>query len=53
MAEPIEHDDTTWMRRVRSAVLLAALVGVLGVLAAATAGLLVIALTSLVDQALG
>ena len=53
VAERMERDDTTWDRRVRSAVLLGGLVTVLGVLAAATLAVLAVALTSLVDQALG
>lgn len=53
MAELIDQEDTTWARRARSAALLAVLVCVLGALAAATFGVLAVALTSLVDQALG
>lgn len=53
VAEPMEQDETSWVRRVRSAVLLAALIGVLGVITAATLGVLVVTLTSLIDQALG
>jgi ABC-type amino acid transport system permease subunit len=53
VAQRIEQDDTTRGRRLRSAILLTALVAALGVLAAATLGVLVVGLTSLVDQALG
>ena len=53
MAELIDQDNTTWGRRLRSAVLLAVLVAVLGAVAAATFGVLAVGLTSLVDQSLG
>lgn len=53
MAESIEQDSTSWARRLRSSVLLVVLVALLGLLAAATVGVLVVALTSLVDSALG
>ena len=53
MAERIEQDDISRGQRLRSAVLLAALVAALGVVAAATLGVLVVGLTSLIDQALG
>jgi hypothetical protein len=49
----MERDDTAWGQRVRSAVLLAALVAVLGAASAAVVGVLAVALTSFVDQALG
>jgi ABC-type amino acid transport system permease subunit len=52
-AEVIEQDDTTWARRLRSAVLLTLLVAILGAVTAATLGVLVVGLTSLIDQALG
>lgn len=53
MAEAIEHEHTTVGRRIRSAVLLLVLIGMLGALTAATLGVLVVTLTSLIDQALG
>jgi hypothetical protein len=53
VAEPIEDDDTPWGRKVQSAALLALLVSVLGIAAAAIAGVLLVALASFVDQALG
>ncbi len=53
MAEPIEHDEITWIGRTRAVLLLAALVAALGLLTAVTTGVLLVALTSLVDQALG
>lgn len=53
VAEPIEHDDITRLGRVRSALLLGTLVAAIGALVAASAGVLVVLLTSLVDQALG
>ena len=53
VAERMERDDTAWGQRVRSAVLLAALVAVLGAASAAVVGVLAVALTSFVDQALG
>lgn len=53
MAEPIEYEATGWLRRTRSALLLVVLVVVLGAVAAGVLGVLVVALTSLVDHALG
>ena len=53
MPERIDADDTPWGRKVRSAVLLAVLVSILGAAAAVIIGVLAVALTSLVDQALG
>jgi hypothetical protein len=53
VAESIEHEGTSWARRVRSAVLLLLLVVTLGLVAAATLGVSAVALTSLLDQALG
>lgn len=53
VAESIEHEGTSWARRVRSAVLLVLLVVTLGVVAAATLGVGAVALTALLDQALG
>jgi hypothetical protein len=53
VAELIDQDNTTWVRRVRSAVLLTLLVALLGAVAAATFGVLAVGLTSLIDQALG
>lgn len=53
VAEPFEQDDTGWFQRVRSSVLLLVLVGVLGVAAAATTGVVVVGLASLLDHALG
>lgn|GEM_PF-3871341 len=45
-------DDTTWVRRVRSTVLLVLLLVVLGVVAAAGIGAVVVLAGSLIDQAL-
>lgn len=53
MAEPIEYEATGWLRRTRSAVLLVVLVVILGALTAGAIGVLVVALASLVDHALG
>ncbi len=53
VAEPIEHEGTSLARRVRSAVLLVLLVVTIGLVAAATVGVTAVALTSLLDQALG
>lgn len=53
MAESIEHEGTSWAHRVRSAVLLVLLVVTIGLVAAATVGVTAVALTSLLDQALG
>lgn len=53
MAERIDQHDIPWTRRLRSAVLLVLLVVGLGTVAAATLGVLAVALTSLVDHALG
>jgi hypothetical protein len=53
VAERIEQDDTTWAGRVRSGLLLVALAGLLGLVTAATLGVLIVGLTSLVDHALG
>lgn len=52
MAETIE-EQLTWPRRVRSFVLLLAMVAALGVAAAGLIGVLIVAGTSLIDQALG
>jgi hypothetical protein len=53
VAERIDQHDIPWGRRLRSAVLLVLLVGGLGAVAAATIGVLAVALTSLVDHTLG
>ncbi len=53
MAESIEHEGTSWARRVRSAILLVLFVLTLGVVAAATLGVTAVALTSILDKALG
>ncbi|HLT15357.1 MAG TPA: hypothetical protein VK007_01545 [Acidimicrobiales bacterium] len=45
-------DDTRWWRRLRSAVLLVAMLVVLGVAVAAGIGATVVLLVSLLDQAL-
>ena len=47
------HDDTTWLRRIRSTVLLALMVVALGVLVAAVLGLVVVGGAELLDHALG
>lgn len=53
MAERTDKHDIPRGRRLRSAALLVLLVSGLGVVAAAVVGLLAVALTSLVDHALG
>lgn len=53
VAESSEYDGTTWLRRVRSAILLAVLVVVLGTIAAGILGVVIVAGTSLIDHALG
>jgi hypothetical protein len=53
VAERIEEDETSRRRKVQSVALLALLVAVLGAVAAAIVGVLLVALTSFVDQALG
>lgn len=53
VAEMIEQDQTTWLQRLRSAVLLIVLVCVLGALTAGILGVLIVVGTSLFDQALG
>lgn len=53
VAESVEYEGIGWSRRLRSAVLLLLLVGVLGAAAAAVLGVLVVALSSLIDHALG
>lgn len=45
-------EDTTWLRRVRSAVLLVLLLTAIGVLVAAVIGAGVVLMVSLLDQAL-
>lgn len=52
MAERIDQHDIPLARRLRSAVLLVLLVTGLGAVVAATLGVLVVALTTLVDHAL-
>jgi hypothetical protein len=47
------HDDLTWLRRTRSAVLLVGLVVVLGALVALVLGVAVVGGASLLDHALG
>jgi hypothetical protein len=53
VVENTEYERTTWPRRVRSAVLLAVFVGVLGAAAAGILGVLIVAGTSFIDHALG
>lgn len=53
MAERIDKHDIPRGRRLRSAVLLVLLVWGVGVVAAAVLGVLAVAVTSLVDHALG
>lgn len=53
MAERIHQHDIPLARRLRSAVLLVLLVAGLGAVVAATLGVLAVALTTLVDHALG
>lgn len=50
MAEAVE--DTTWLRRVRSAVLLVVVLCTIGALVAAVIGAAVVLMVSLLDQAL-
>lgn len=47
------HDDSTWLGRLRSALLLVVLVVALGVLAAALLGVMVVGGATLLDHALG
>ncbi|MFZ6003955.1 MAG: hypothetical protein ACOYXM_08490 [Actinomycetota bacterium] len=53
VAESSERADTSALQRVRSAALLVLMVILLGALAAGIIGVLAVALTSLVDNALG
>lgn len=53
VAESSERADTSALQRARSALLLVLMVIVLGALAAGVIGVLAVALTSLVDNALG
>lgn len=53
MTDVIEQDDRPWWLRLRSACMLALLLGGLGVAVAAVLGLVVLALASVLDQALG
>ena len=52
-SEVAERDVRPWWVRVRSGVLLALLLAVLGVAAAAVIGLFALAMAALIDQALG
>lgn len=53
VADNTQYDGTSLLRRVRSAILLAALVVVLGAAAAGILGVLIVVGTSLIDHALG
>ena len=50
---PVERDHRPWWLRLRSAFLLAVFLVVLGLAAAVLFGVLALALTSILDQALG
>jgi len=53
LAETVDYEGTPWWRRVRAIVLLLLLIVVLGAVAAAVIGVSSVALTTLVDHALG
>jgi integral membrane sensor domain MASE1 len=53
VAETTEYEDTTWLQRIRSTVLLLLLTAVLGAVTAGIIGVLVVAGASLIDHALG
>lgn len=53
VAESVEYESTPWWRRVRSIVLLLLLIAVLGAVTAALVGVSGVALTTLVNHALG
>ena len=53
VSEAVEQGDQQWWARVRSALLLGALLTGLGVAVAAVIGLVALAMAALVDQALG
>jgi len=53
MTEATESTGTPWWVRIRSAVLLIALLVLLGVAAAAALGVVVLAVATLMDRALG
>lgn len=53
VAETVEYESTPWSRRVRAVVLLLLLIAVLGAVAAVIVGVSSVALTTLVDHALG
>lgn len=53
MAEPIYDEGISWGRRLRAVVLLAVLLGGLGLMTAVITGVAVVLLGSFVDHALG
>jgi len=53
VAEAVEYESTPWTHRVRAIVLLLLLIAVLGAVAAAIIGVSSVALTTLIDHALG
>lgn len=53
VADTVEYESTSWPRRVRAIVLLILLIAVLGMVAAAVVGVSTVALTTLIDHALG
>jgi hypothetical protein len=53
VSEVVEQGDRSWWVRLRSGVLLAALLTALGLAVAAVIGVLALAMAALIDQALG